>query len=304
MDLLRTEQLRKQYGDFTALNGLDLQIEAGSIFGLLGPNGAGKTTLIRMINQITMPDSGSIYFQEEPLRRRHIEQIGYLPEERGLYPKMRVAEQIIYLARLKGMDKEQAESACADWLQRFQLEDWRNKTVEELSKGMAQKVQFIATVIHQPQLLIFDEPFTGFDPVNTELIKEEIRRLRDRGATILFSTHRMESVEEICDRIALLHKSEKILEGSVAAVKEQHKRQVYELTLKGDKELVLPEAWQQIKAIKEGERYYVKVKPTQEQEKNSVWPLLDTLRSDFEVLAFQEELPSLNEIFIQKVAQQ
>lgn len=304
MDLLRTEQLRKKYGDFTALNGLDLAIKPGCIFGLLGPNGAGKTTLIRMINQITMPDAGQIFFKGERLRRHHIQQIGYLPEERGLYPKMRVAEQIIYLARLKGMRKEEAETACAQWLGRFELSAWRQKTVEELSKGMAQKVQFIATVIHQPELLIFDEPFTGFDPVNTELIKKEIRRLRDNGATVLFSTHRMESVEEICDRIALLHKAEKILEGSVDEVKEAHKRPVYELVLRGDKTLKLPAPWLLMEHHSKDGRHLLKVKPVSEKEAPAVWDLLEQVRTDFELISFQEERPSLNEIFIQKVAEQ
>ena len=211
-NLLSIDSVSKHYGDFTALNKVSLNIKEGSIFGLLGPNGAGKTTLIRIINQITQPDEGKLLFNNEPLNNKHIKDIGYLPEERGLYPKMTIGDQVVYLAQLKGLDRDTAKSELRKWFDKFEIEDWWNKKVTELSKGMAQKVQFIVTVLHKPKLLIFDEPFSGFDPINANLIKDEILDLREKGATIIFSTHRMESVEELCEDIALINKSNKILD--------------------------------------------------------------------------------------------
>ena len=212
----------KRYADQWALNNLSLAVPEQSIYGLLGPNGAGKTTLIRILNQITAPDTGKVLIDGKPLRPQHVERIGYLPEERGLYKKMKVGEQAIYLAQLKGISKQEAVRRLKIWFEKFEIGNWWNKTVEELSKGMQQKIQFITTVIHEPDILIFDEPFSGFDPINANLLKESILELRDKGATILLSTHNMSSVEELCDSIALINKGEKILEGNVADIKRQH----------------------------------------------------------------------------------
>ena len=213
----------KRYAEHVALDNLSLSVPEGSIYGLLGPNGAGKTTLIRILNQITGPDTGRILIDGEPLRPQHVERIGYLPEERGLYKKMKVGEQAIYLAQLKGISKPEATKRLKAWFEKFEIGEWWNKTVEELSKGMQQKVQFITTVIHEPDILIFDEPFSGFDPINANLLKESILELRDQGATILLSTHNMNSVEEMCDSISLINKGVKILEGKVGEIKEQHR---------------------------------------------------------------------------------
>ena len=218
-NILTIDSVSKHYGNFTALNDVSIKIPEGSIFGLLGPNGAGKTTLIRIINQITRPDSGRVLFNDIELNPDNIKDIGYLPEERGLYPKMKIGEQAIYLAQLKGMDRSTAKSELAKWFEKFEITDWWNKKVTELSKGMAQKVQFIVTVLHKPKLLIFDEPFSGFDPINANLIKDEILNLRKQGATVIFSTHRMESVEELCEDIALINKSNKILDGNLDDIK-------------------------------------------------------------------------------------
>src|SRR5690554_1014699 len=215
MDILKVENIIKAYANHLALNNVSLSVPKGSIFGLLGPNGAGKTTLIRIVNQITGPDSGKVYFNGQPLAPEHIGQIGYLPEERGLYKKMKVGEQALYLARLKGMSKHDAMVRLKHWFDKFEIGSWWHKKVEELSKGMAQKVQFITTVLHEPQLLILDEPFSGFDPINANLIKKEILELREKGATIILSTHNMGSVEEICDHIALINNSRKVLSGEV-----------------------------------------------------------------------------------------
>ena len=213
----------KRFAEHVALNNLSLAVPEQSVYGLLGPNGAGKTTLIRILNQITGPDTGQVLIDGEPLKPQHVERIGYLPEERGLYKKMKVGEQAIYLAQLKGISKAEATKRLKEWFERFEIGEWWNKTVEELSKGMQQKVQFITTVIHKPDILIFDEPSSGFDPINANLLKESILELRDQGATILLSTHNMNSVEELCDSITLINKGEKILEGKVAEIKEQHR---------------------------------------------------------------------------------
>ena len=213
----------KRYAEHVALNNVSLSVPEGSIYGLLGPNGAGKTTLIRILNQITGPDMGKVLIDGEPLQPKHVERIGYLPEERGLYKKMKVGEQAIYLAQLKGISKPEATRRLRQWFEKFEIGNWWNKTVEELSKGMQQKVQFITTVIHEPDILIFDEPFSGFDPINANLLKESILELRDKGTTILLSTHNMNSVEELCDSISLINKGEKILEGKVSDIKEQHR---------------------------------------------------------------------------------
>src|SRR5690554_1330982 len=229
--LLEVNNVSKLYGDYRALNDVSITVEKGSIFGLLGPNGAGKTTLIRIINQITMPDKGNIILDGEPLQPHHIQNIGYLPEERGLYKTMKVGEQVLYLARLKGLTKEEAKTKLKYWFGRLEIEDWWDKKIQKLSKGMAQKIQFVVTVLHSPKLLIFDEPFSGFDPINANLIKDEILKLRDNGATVIFSTHRMESVEEMCDHIALIHKSNKILDGKLVDIKREHRSNTFEIGL-------------------------------------------------------------------------
>ncbi len=228
---LEAIQIKKAYGDYTALNNVSISVPQGSVYGLLGPNGAGKTSLIRIINQITMPDSGQILLNGAALEPKHIEDIGYMPEERGLYKSMKVGEQCIYLAQLKGLSKSQAKERLTYWFERLGIEGWWNKKLQELSKGMAQKVQFIVTVLHEPSLLIFDEPFSGFDPVNANLIKDEILKLRDDGATIIFSTHRMESVEEMCDHIALINKSNLVLEGKLSDVKQRYRDRNYAVSL-------------------------------------------------------------------------
>lgn len=296
MSILSIREVSKYYGNHTALNKVSLEIPKASIFGLLGPNGAGKTSLIRIINQITAPDNGEVYFDGQALKPEHIARIGYLPEERGLYPKMKVGEQLLYLARLKDLDKQEAIRRIKDWSQRFEIESWYNKNIEELSKGMAQKVQFIATVIHKPDLLIFDEPFTGFDPINTNLIKSEIRRLRDEGATIIFSTHRMESVEEICDEIALINKGNKILEGRIKPIKKEFATNVFEAEL---------ENYTTISNLNTADILH-------SREMDGHLSLRLSANGDANALAqelmqfgtlnlFKEEVPSLNDIFIQKV---
>lgn len=296
MSILSIREVSKYYGNHTALNKVSLEIPKASIFGLLGPNGAGKTSLIRIINQITAPDNGEVYFDGQALKPEHIARIGYLPEERGLYPKMKVGEQLLYLARLKDLDKHEAIRRIKDWSQRFEIESWYNKNIEELSKGMAQKVQFIATVIHKPDLLIFDEPFTGFDPINTNLIKSEIRRLRDEGATIIFSTHRMESVEEICDEIALINKGNKILEGRIKPIKKEFATNVFEAEL---------ENYTTISNLNTADILH-------SREMDGHLSLRLSANGDANDLAqelmqfgtlslFKEEVPSLNDIFIQKV---
>jgi len=223
MDKFRAEDVVKEFAGHRALNRVSISVKQASIFGLLGPNGAGKTTLIRIINQITAPDSGTLWFDQKPMRGGDVAQIGYLPEERGLYKKMKVGEQALYLAQLKGMRKQDAQQNLNYWFEKFGMLGWWNKRIEELSKGMAQKVQFITTVVHRPSLLIFDEPFTGFDPINAQQVKNEILELKKNGTTIIFSTHNMSSVEEMCDDIVLLNRSEKILEGAITAIRERFK---------------------------------------------------------------------------------
>src|ERR1700761_1057507 len=233
--MLSIRNIVKQYAGHTALSDVSLEVETGKIFGLLGPNGAGKTSLIRIINQITAPDSGEVYFDGQKLNQSHIERIGYLPEERGLYKKMEIGEQMVYLARLKGLSRDEARKRIKYWFEKLEIESWWNKKVEELSKGMQQKAQFVATVLHEPDLLILDEPFSGFDPVNAETIKDEILELNRKGATIVFSTHRMESVEELCHSIALIHKSHKILDGKVRDISNSYRDNTYLIEYSGNK---------------------------------------------------------------------
>ena len=303
-NLLSIDSVSKHYGDFTALNKVSLNIKEGSIFGLLGPNGAGKTTLIRIINQITQPDEGKVLFNNEPLNIKHIKDIGYLPEERGLYPKMTIGDQVVYLAQLKGLDRDTAKSELRKWFDKFEIDDWWNKKVTELSKGMAQKVQFIVTVLHKPKLLIFDEPFSGFDPINANLIKDEILDLREKGATIIFSTHRMESVEELCEDIALINKSNKILDGNLYDIKTKFKSNIYEVGVNADnpdslnKELgsIFETAKPSFKTIGENLKLNVKLNDKQNSDQ-----LLKILNQSGKVIHFKEVIPSANEIFINSV---
>ena len=303
-NLLSIDSVSKHYGDFTALNNVSLNIKEGSIFGLLGPNGAGKTTLIRIINQITQPDEGKVLFNNEPLNIKHIKDIGYLPEERGLYPKMTIGDQVVYLAQLKGLDRDTAKSELRKWFDKFEIEDWWNKKVTELSKGMAQKVQFIVTVLHKPKILIFDEPFSGFDPINANLIKDEILDLREKGATIIFSTHRMESVEELCEDIALINKSNKILDGNLYDIKTKFKSNTYEVgvnasnpdSLNKELESIFETAKPSFKTIGENLKLNVKLNDKQNSDQ-----LLKILNQSAKVIHFKEVIPSANEIFINSV---
>lgn len=302
--LLEAQSVSKTFGDFTALNNVSIAVEKGSIFGLLGPNGAGKTTLIRIINQITMPDTGKVFLDGEPLQRQHIENIGYLPEERGLYKTMKVGEQALYLAQLKGLDKAEAKKRLLMWFERLEIGDWWNKKIQELSKGMAQKIQFVVTVLHEPKLLIFDEPFSGFDPINADIIKNEILRLREEGATVIFSTHRMESVEELCDHIALINKSNKILDGNLNAIKRQYKTNTFEVGMNTDNipmlERLLSEKFTtspaDFKTLDNGLKLNIKL-----SESESANQLLSYLTSKGEVSHFVELIPSASDIFIQAV---
>ena len=289
---LETINVRKEYNQKVALDSISLSIEKGNIFGLLGPNGAGKTTFIRIINQITAPDSGSIQFNGEVFKREHIKKIGYLPEERGLYKNMKVGEQCLYLAQLKGLSKTQAKKRIYQWFDRLEMLDWLPKKVEELSKGMAQKVQFITTVIHQPELIILDEPFSGFDPINSEVIKKEIFNLKEQGTTIILSTHRMESVEELCDDIALINTGQCILQGNVSQIKEHHKRDLFELEYRGT--LKTPIGFD----LLQDDSVTALIKAKQKQSSNE---LLSQLIKHVDVVSFKEKLPSINDIFIQYV---
>lgn len=294
INLFEANNIHKQYAGHKALDGVSIQVPKGSIYGLLGPNGAGKTTFIRIINQITAPDSGNITFNGETLQQKHIVQIGYLPEERGLYKKMKVGEQALYLAQLKGLSKKEAKIKLRNWFQKLEITSWWNKKVEELSKGMAQKIQFITTVLHEPKLLIFDEPFSGFDPVNAELIKKEILALKEQGTTIIFSTHRMESVEELCDYIALINHGKCILQGSVDEVKSAYRSHTYQLQFEGELKAV-----NDFEIISQKENNAV-FKALKGKDSNH---LLQQLLPQVKVISFQEQLPSINDIFIQKVSE-
>ncbi len=295
MDFIEVQDVVKRYDGHVALDHVSVNVPQGCIYGLLGPNGAGKTSLIRIINMITRPDSGQVLLGGKPIAPADVARIGYLPEERGLYKKMKVGDEIVYLARLKGLDKATATGRMNAWLERLGLSEWRSKKVEALSKGMQQKVQFIATVIHEPQLLIFDEPFSGFDPVNTEQIKHEILRLQQEGATILFSTHNMESVEEICQRITLINRSRVVLEGDVAAIKQQHKKNIFEINLADQAPLPLNRDLYDIVNLQLGTTQ-LRLKPGVTIHDTVAW-----LNDHCQLAGFHELLPSMNEIFIETV---
>ena len=303
-NLLFIDSVSKNFGPHTALNNVSINIPEGCIYGLLGPNGAGKTTLIRIINQISVPDSGKVFFNDQELNLDHIKQIGYLPEERGLYPKMKIGEQAIYLAQLKGMDRNTARHELKKWFEKFDISDWWNKKVTELSKGMAQKVQFIVTVLHKPKLLIFDEPFSGFDPINANLIKDEILKLNKEGATVIFSTHRMESVEELCENIALINKSNKILDGNLDEIKKNFKTNTFELAvntpdakdLQNKLKLEYETSAPTFRTIGDNLRMNVKLASGQSSVK-----LVNFLNKNSRLIHFKEVIPNVNEIFIESV---
>jgi ABC-2 type transport system ATP-binding protein len=298
VNILEAQHIIKRYSNHTALNGVSINIPRGSIFGLLGPNGAGKTSLIRIITQITAPDSGKVYFNGELLSPKHISQIGYLPEERGLYKKMKVGEQLLYLTQLKGISKVEAMDKLKIWFKKFEIQAWWNKNIEDLSKGMQQKVQFIATVLHNPSLIILDEPFSGFDPINANLIKDEILQLKEQGCTIIFSTHRMESVEELCDYIALINKSEKILDGSTKEIKNQYRTNTFIIEGEGKLNSLLPDF--ELLHMKHLDDNYFRASikiPTHSTPNHLIAHLINQVQ----IHSFIESIPSMNDIFIKSV---
>ena len=298
--MISIKEVTKKYADHLALDRMCIDIPERCIYGLLGPNGAGKTTLIRILNQITAPDSGEVRINGEALCQKHIAHIGYLPEERGLYKQMKVGEQAIYLAQLKGVDKNTAQQRLKWWFDKFEIGNWWDKKVEELSKGMQQKVQFITTVIHEPEILIFDEPFSGFDPINANLLKESILELRDKGTTIMLSTHNMASVEELCDSITLINNGKSILQGKVTDIKRQHDTQRREIVLRtNDKASVLALADTYINIKAEETEIENEMKLT--FENNSANDIIRRLLDLGELVSFKEVLPSMNDIFIQEV---
>jgi len=299
MYFLETEDVVKQYSNHVALNKVSIGVPEGKIFGLLGPNGAGKTTLIRIINRITAPDSGIVHFNGHESRAEDIYQIGYLPEERGLYKKMKVSDQAIYLAQLKGLSYHEARERLIRWFEKFDIMPWWNKKLEELSKGMQQKVQFIITVIHEPALLIFDEPFSGFDPINAERLKQEILELKEAGHTIIFSTHNMSSVEEICDEIALINSSQVVLSGNVADVKDRYKTNNFTLRIRGEHSLSSQEI---CTVLSENSSKGITELRIHKEKNITNSELLAAFASSYEILSFSEEVPSMNEIFINVVS--
>lgn len=298
MALFEAANVTKKYGDQLALDKVSISVPEQSIYGLLGPNGAGKTTLIRIINQITGPDSGELYLNGKKLMPEDVQLIGYLPEERGLYKKMKVGEQAIYFARLKGLSKAEAMIRLKYWFKKLDITDWWGKKIEELSKGMAQKVQFVITVLHEPKLLIFDEPFTGFDPVNTNTIKNEILYLREKGATIIFSTHNMESVEELCDKITLIDKAKTILEGNVNDIRSQWAANEYDLVIEGDVKIEGNGHYNILDQKLEGNRSIIRLKTTSSIKTNDI---LNVVMKTGNLVSFNPALPSMNEIFIRVI---
>ena len=302
MDLLTAEHVSKRYANHTALDDVSLAIPRGSVYGLLGPNGAGKTTLIRIINRITAPDSGRVLFDGRPIAPADIYRIGYLPEERGLYKKMKVGEQALFFARLKGLSRREAVRRLKQWFVRFGIEGWWDKKVEELSKGMAQKVQFIVTVLHEPELLIFDEPFSGFDPINANILKEEILRLRDQGATIIFSTHNMSSVEEICDHITLINRSRNILSGRVDDIRRRHGSDIFEIACRGDAAALrrlLGSRCEILPGSEEQASYHtLRLRIT---DPAAVREVIALVNDAVQLRSFREIIPSMNDIFIRAV---
>jgi ABC-2 type transport system ATP-binding protein len=300
VNLIQVDNVTKRFSGHTALEEVSVSVPEQSIFGLLGPNGAGKTTLIRIINMITAPDEGHILFAGRNIQPGDIDQIGYLPEERGLYKKMKVGEQALYLAQLKGMSRHEAQLRLKDWFEKFDIGSWWNRKVEELSKGMQQKVQFIITVLHQPKLLVFDEPFSGFDPINVNLLKQEILKLRENGSTIIFSTHNMSSVEELCDNIALINRSRKILEGNVMEIRKKHRTETYEVEISGydGKDIVLPPSCRILEKEETAGHVIFKIQGFMNHKPNE---LLAQIMQQADVHAFREILPTMNDVFIATV---
>ena len=297
MYILEVENVTKQYSGHLALDGVSLAVPENSVYGLLGPNGAGKTTLIRIINCITAPDSGEVRLNGKKIQASDVRFIGYLPEERGLYKKMKVGEQALYLARLKGLSKQEALKELKYWFEKFEIQGWWNKKVEELSKGMAQKVQFITTILHRPKLLIFDEPFSGFDPVNTEMLKNEILDLRDKGATIIFSTHNMASVEELCENISLVNRSKIMLQGNVAEIRASHTVHTY--AIRSKEAFSATDNFTFLEQNRKNGYVEAKIQRTDKSTNNE---LLSEIIKQTEILSFEEILPSMNDIFIETVA--
>lgn len=301
MELFKATNIVKNYGNFKALDNVTVSVPEGSIYGLLGPNGAGKTTLIRIVNKITAPDEGELFFKGRRFLPDDIYSIGYLPEERGLYKKMKVGEQALYLCRLKGVSKHDALKKLKYWFEKFEIQAWWNKKVEELSKGMQQKIQFIVTILHEPELLIFDEPFSGFDPINTNLLKQEILDLKKKGSTIIFSTHDMGSVEELCDNITLINKSKTLLQGNIKEIRSTYKSNIFEFGLFGNPEDVkeiLSDHYLLINQTVYDDHLLVKIKLVNGYDSND---LLSLLMSKFKIISFNEVIPSMNDIFIKVV---
>lgn len=295
--MLEVRNVEKRYANHVALSGVSLNVPEGSIYGLLGPNGAGKTTLIRIVNQIIAPDSGDVYLNGSPIKQTDVSKIGYLPEERGLYKKMKVGEQAMYLAQLKGLESKIAKQRIESWFEKFEITGWWNKKVEELSKGMQQKVQFITTVIHEPKLLIFDEPFSGFDPVNAVLLKNEILELKSKGATILLSTHNMNSVEALCDSISLIDHSKVVLQGNVEEIRNRNRSHIYRIRIAGDRF----ETDNQFVVINRTDRTNGQELRIQSNDHRESQEILRMLVEKNQLIAFEEELPSMEEIFISVV---
>ena len=300
MNIIEIKNVTKKFSNQLALDELSLTVPEGRIFGLLGPNGAGKTTLIRILTHITMPDSGQVLFHGHPLEAKDVENIGYLPEERGLYKKMKVSEQVVYLARLRGLTKQEATRRLKEWFVRFGIDSWWDRRVEELSKGMQQKIQFIATVVHQPDFLIFDEPFSGFDPVNAETLKQEILRLKEQGATVILSTHNMASVEEICDEIALINHGRVILNGEINEVRRRFRQHLYRISIEGAIDVTnFPSDFQVVKKETVGNETVLTIQILDETPSNQL--LKNIIDQQHNITAFHEILPSMNEVFIKAV---
>ncbi|TKG91170.1 ABC transporter ATP-binding protein [Puteibacter caeruleilacunae] len=301
MTIFSAKNIVKNYAAHRALSGVSIDISEGSVFGLLGPNGAGKTTLIRIINQITAPDSGELFFEGRKLVASDVEKIGYLPEERGLYKKMKVGDQALYLAQLKGLSRRDALKRLKYWFEKFEIQPWWDKKVMELSKGMQQKVQFICTVLHEPKLLIFDEPFSGFDPINANMLKEEILELKSKGSTIIFSTHNMASVEEVCDNIALINKSHKILDGQIDEIRDRFRTNTYEVKFKGELSALQQNLNGNIEILDhaEAKRYNtIKLKHQLEISNNE---MINLIAPAVDIVSFSEVIPSMNDVFIRVV---
>ncbi len=302
-EILRISGVSKSYSNHQALRNISLSVQEKSIFGLLGPNGAGKTSLIRIINQITGPDSGEVFFKGEKLNLKHVEQMGYLPEERGLYKKMQVGEQVLYLAQLKGLHKQEAKKRLRIWFEKFSMQDWWKKKAEELSKGMQQKVQFIVAVIHEPEFLILDEPFSGFDPINAQLIRDEILELRNKGASVILSTHNMGSVEELCDSIALINRSEKILDGRVKDIRKTFRTHTYRIAFKGNVVGFTNALWTGADITEKEKDEDVHVWTLKARTTVSSNDILNAVLPHCELISFNELIPSMNDIFIRKVSE-